>query len=110
MLLAGALTTVVCGASWSADVTPVDKEIGAEEVLRLVNSDYPGLDELAAAMAAGHLAWAQEMLVRHFATRAAVGSAGAIPGRRRGQLDDRAQRPRRGPGHSGREVAQPHLH
>ena len=48
---------------------PVDREIGDEEVLRLVNRRCPGLEDFAAAMEAGDLTKARLLLVKHFATR-----------------------------------------
>jgi hypothetical protein len=48
---------------------PVDKELPDEEVLRLVVPGYPGLADFDAAMKANDLTRAQELLVKHFATR-----------------------------------------
>ena len=62
-----AMTTSV--SAQERAVVPVDKEIGDEEVLRLVDAQYPGLQDFAAAMKAGDLARARELLARHFAAR-----------------------------------------
>ncbi len=56
-------------AAQAAQVTPVDEEISAEEVLRLVDPDYPGLEAFATAMQAGEFERAQALLAEHFATR-----------------------------------------
>ncbi len=48
---------------------PVDQELPDEELLRLVRLDYPGLEDFAAAMQANDLKRAQQLLVKHFATR-----------------------------------------
>lgn len=50
-------------------IVPVDAEISDAEVLALVDRGYPGLEEFAAAMAAGDLGRAHALLARHFATR-----------------------------------------
>ncbi len=50
-------------------VTPTNEAISDEEVLKLVNPAYPGLEDFAAAMKANDLAGAHKLLVRHFATR-----------------------------------------
>lgn len=54
---------------WAQDYVPVDQEISDEEVLRLVDTSYPGLDKFAEAMGEGDLTRAHQLLVEHFATR-----------------------------------------
>ena len=51
------------------ELVPVDEEVSDEEVLRLVDTTYPGLEQFTAAMAAGDQARATELLVAHFASR-----------------------------------------
>jgi len=50
-------------------VVPVDQEISLADVLRLVDPQYPGLQDFAAAMAANDLPRAQQLLIQHFAVR-----------------------------------------
>ena len=63
------LALFTAASAQERDYTPVDKQISAEGVLRLVNTAYPGLEQFAAAMHAGDLARAQATLIEHFATR-----------------------------------------
>ena len=51
------------------ELVPVDEEISDEEVLQLVNTAHPGLEQFSAAMAAGDRGRATELLVAHFASR-----------------------------------------
>ncbi len=64
---------LICAAVTSAaeegDYPPVDQELPDEEVLRLVRPGYPGLEDFSAAIQANELKRAQELLVKHFATR-----------------------------------------
>ena len=48
---------------------PVDAELDTQAVLRLVDPQYPGLREVAAAVEAGDMERAQGLLARHFAAR-----------------------------------------
>ncbi len=71
-MFVGAIQLIGCSHPVLAQgegAVPVDQEISAEEVLRLVHAAHPGLEQFAAAMAAGDLAEAQELLVAHFANR-----------------------------------------
>ncbi len=63
------LTVLVACAVGAQDYVPVDREISDEDVLRLVDSDYPGLEGVAMALDAGDVDGARAALVRHFATR-----------------------------------------
>ena len=63
LFLVGVLALLLDGQE--AEHMPVDREIGDEEVLRLVNRRYPGLGDFAAAMGAGDLTKARLLLVKH---------------------------------------------
>lgn len=72
------LTVLLCAAIGSAtqaqaqDVaqhTPVDAELSDTQVLQLVDRSTPGLEQFAAAMAAGDTSRARDLLVEHFTTR-----------------------------------------
>ncbi len=66
MLLAATIASLVCA---DGELVPVDQEISAEQVLRLVDPEYPGLAAFAKAMQAGDLQTAHALLVEHFAGR-----------------------------------------
>ncbi len=63
------LAAGICTAQTEIDLTPVDQALTDEQVLRLIDTSYPGLEDFAAAMQANDLKRAHELLVRHFTTR-----------------------------------------
>jgi hypothetical protein len=51
------------------ELIPVDEEITDLQVLQLVDTDYPGLEQFAAAMQAGDQQKATALLIDHFVSR-----------------------------------------
>ena len=69
LLVAALVCTIAPSVAQDPDHPPVDQELPDEEVLRLVRPDYPGFENLAAAMKARDLARAHRLLAQHFAAR-----------------------------------------
>ena len=65
------VTFIVAGLAQGQqpELVPVAEEVSDEQVLRLVDTAYPGLKDFSAAMAAGDQTRATELLVAHFASR-----------------------------------------